>query len=719
MKAGVSIFRDHNGVAHVKAESLADLYWGQGFAHGTDRLMQMCLMRVLGQGRVCELLHDDEESLRIDRFFRRMNWSKNVSKELEKLNVEDHAAIESYCQGINSAMAKSTPWEFKLLGYRPEPFKPKDCLLMSRMLGYLTLAQSQGEIERLFVEMVQAGIDKEKLDELFPGILEGADYELIGKITLGERIVKPASLWNQAIPRMMASNNWVVHGRKTKSGKPLLANDPHLEGNRLPNVWYEVVLVGNDRYMMGASLPGIPGILSGRNNDVSWGVTYAFIDNIDSWIEQIESGRYFRKADDSWHEFEERKEVIRRKNNPSVVFGCYENEHGLLDGDPGQSGYYLVTKWAANDAGAASISAAINLWQVENVSQAMKMLAKIESGWSFVMADTHGDIAFQMSGLVPMRKKGISGFVPLPGWDESNNWQGFYPPHLLPSCQNPPDGFFATANQNLNDYGAVKPINMAMGPYRADRIVALLKENNSLGCDDMYKMQFDVYSLQAEQFMAILKPLLPETDQGKILEKWDYQYDAKSKGAYLFELFLKCLYHDVFAVNGLGEKIVKYLDKESGTFVDFYHNFDLVLLQPESLWFNEKTREEIYRVAVTRALKLTPKKWGQVQRFTLTNMFFDGKMPDILGFDKGPITAIGGRASIHQGQIYRHDGRQSTFIPTFRSVTDMSKHELHTCLLGGPSDRRFSKWYDSGIGQWQKGAYKLISPIPKKKLKFK
>ncbi|NQZ11971.1 MAG: penicillin acylase family protein, partial [Algicola sp.] len=437
MKAGVSIFRDRNGVAHIQAASVADLYWGQGFAHGTDRLMQMCLMRVLGQGRLCELLHDDDDSLRIDRFFRRMNWSKNICKELEKLNVEDHAALESYCVGVNAALAKSYPWEFKVLGFHPDPWKPKDCILMSRMLGYLTLAQSQAEIERLFVEMVQAGISKDKLDELFPTILEGFDLELIKKITLGERIVEPSSLWNQAIPRMMASNNWVVHGSKTKSGKPLLANDPHLEANRLPNVWYESVLVGGDRYMMGASLPGVPGILSGRNNDVSWGVTYAFLDSIDSWVEQCQDGRYFREGEEPWHDFELRKEVIRRKNNPSTLMVYFENEHGLLDGDPNVAGFYLATRWAANEAGVASVVAAMNMWHVDTVASAKTCISKIETGWSFVLADTHGDIAFQMTGLVPIRDKGISGFVPLAGWESKNNWQGFYPPHLLPNCTNP------------------------------------------------------------------------------------------------------------------------------------------------------------------------------------------------------------------------------------------------------------------------------------------
>lgn len=718
MKVGVTLFRDRNGIAHIKADSLIDLYYGQGFVHGRDRLMQMCLMRVLGQGRICELLHDDDESLKIDQFFRRMNWQKNLKNEIDKLNVEDHAAIEAYCYGINNAMKKSIPWEFRVLGYKPEPWKPQDCILMVRMMGYLTLAQSQGEIERLLVEMVQAGVSEDKLQALFPDKLEGLDIELLKKVTLGERIVKPESLWGGVMPRMMASNNWVVNGSKTKSRKPMLANDPHLEGNRLPNVWYENVFIGNDRYMMGVSMPGIPGILSGRNNNVSWGVTYAFIDTIDSWIEHCKEGRYYRENDKAWHDFELRNELIKRKNNPTVAMQCYENAHGLVDGDPTVDGYYLATRWSGSDGGIETIMASINMWGVKSVHKAKALAAKIDSGWSFVFADTLGDIGFQMTGKVPVRREGISGLVPLPGWLAENDWQGFHSPTAMPQCINPEQGYFCTANNDLNQYGRISPINICMASYRADRIAELLQKGSKFTFDSFREMQFDVYSKQAELFMPILKPLLPNTTQGNILKNWDLKYDAQSQGAYLFEMVLKAIYHDVFALHGLGSPVVKYLTQETSIFIDFYHNFDAVLLADDSPWFDGKSRDEIFKNAAQRALQLSPKAWGQVQSIMLKNIFFDGKLPFMLGFDKGPITIIGGRATVHQGQIYRNAGRQTTFIPTVRLITDMGRHEVYTSLLGGPSDRRFSKWYASDVEHWSNGQYKLLTPMPVKKYRF-
>lgn len=779
MRNGVNIFRDKNGVAHVKAESLADLYWGLGYSHGTDRLLQMCLMRTIGQGRICELLNDDADSLKVDKFFRRMNWSKNITQSLEALNVEDLAVIESYCKGVNNALHKSYPWEFKLVGYHPEPWKPRDCVLMGRMMGYLTLSQSQDDIQRLFIEMVQAGVSKKKLDELFPGILGGFDFDVINKINLEERIVTPQSLWGQAMPRAMASNNWVVSGDRTQSGKPMLANDPHLEGNRLPNIWYEAVLIGGDRYTMGATMPGVPGILSGRNNDVSWGVTYAFVDNLDAWVESCKDGKYLRKTsttveqseaqqieqqkqaidkanenamfefdehgevieeeelsdeqllekaqaepapqvqEQSWHEFELRRETIARKSNPSVVMSYFENEHGTLEGDPNIEGHYLCSRWAGSDSGVKSLAAIINLWSVSSIAHARDRIRQVETGWSFVFADVHGDIGFQMTGLVPIRKSGTSGFVPLAGWDETNNWKGFHSPYVMPNATNPIRGFFVTANHDLNHHGKINPINMCMADYRAQRIEQLLKEHKKIGVSEMRRMHYDVYSVQAELFMGILKPLLPDTTNGNILKEWDLNYSRNSKGAYLFEMVLQCIYHDVFGVNGLGSEVVKHLNKQTGIFVDFFANFDKVLLKEKSLWFGGKSRDEIFKGALERALQLPAKSWGQYNTVILKNIFFDGKLPNICGFDRGPISLIGGRATIHQGQVYKSDGRQTSFMPTIRMITDMSRQEYHTNMLGGPSDRRFSKWYANGVDHWLRGGYKLLTPMPAKKLKFK
>jgi penicillin amidase len=228
-----------------------------------------------------------------------------------------------------------------------------------------------------------------------------------------------------------------------------------------------------------------------------------------------------------------------------------------------------------------------------------------------------------------------------------------------------------------------------------------------------------VYSLQAEAFMKILSPLLPDTPAGNILKTWDFHYDAESTGAWLFERFYKALHLEVFGENGFGRAAVDHLDRHTGIFNDFYVNFDRVLLSENSAWFDGKTREEIYAKAAEKMLMIEPRKWGDDQKLMLTHILFDGKLPKFLGFDRGPVTVIGNRATIHQGQIYESAGRKTSFAPSYRMVTDFAKDEIFTNMAGGPSDRRFSKWYCSDLENWETGKYKRLGPDPGEKgLKF-
>ncbi|MEN8154973.1 MAG: penicillin acylase family protein [Acidobacteriota bacterium] len=719
MKNNINIWRDENGTPHVEAKDLKDLCWGQGYVHAKDRGMQMLLMRILGEGRASELLEAGDETLKIDTFFKKMNWGSNTVSEVEKFSPETKGFLEAYCEGINTAFKERIPWEFKLLGYKPELWVPEDSIMMSRMVGYLTLAQSQAEIERLFVEMVQAGVSENKLNELFPGILGGLDIELIKKVELKERIVDPSTLWNIAAPRMMASNNWVISGKRTITGEPILVNDTHLEVNRLPNIWSEVVLQIGERYMLGGTMPGFPGVLSGRTEILAWGVTYAFVDAVDSWVEKCRDGKYYREENDEWIDFKERKEIVKRKKGEDVELTFYENDHGVLEGDPFTENYYLSTKWAGSDSGGVSLSTIISMWDAQSVEEGMERFGKIETGWDFVFADKKGNIGFQMSGLVPKRKEGVSGFVPLPGWKAENNWRGFIDLSDMPYVVNPEKGYFATANHDLNEYGRSNPINIAMGSYRADRINRLLKENEKAKVEDMFRMHKDVYSIQAELYMEHLGPVLPDSENGRILKNWDLKYDKDSKGAYLFEKFYKELMSEVFGKNGFGEDAYRFLENETGTFIDFYKNFDNVLLLERSEWFDGRSREELYKEVAEKALKGKVKTWKNGREFKMAHLIFGNKLPLFLGFDRGPIVIAGGRSTIQQGQIYRSAGRDTTFMPSHRTVSDLSNDDFYSNFAGGPSDRRFSRWYCSDLKNWLEHKYKKTTPGPnQKKLKF-
>ncbi|MCL4193602.1 MAG: penicillin acylase family protein [Thermoguttaceae bacterium] len=704
------IWRDRHGVPHVVARSEPDLYWGQGVVHATDRGLQMLLMRILGQGRVSEVLRSDDSALSLDTFFRRMNWAAHTARQIEALNADSRECLDAYCEGVNSVLARRRPWELRLFGYRPETWRVDDIVMLFRVISYVSLQSSQAQMERLLVEMVQAGIEEERLHELFPGILAGLDVELLKKVTLRERVVPADVLWQTIIPRPTASNNWVLSGKKTVSGKPLLANDPHLEGNRLPNVWCEVALHIGDRFMMGGSMPGGPGVMLGRNNDVAWGVTYAFLDAVDSWVEYCRDGKYYRQPDE-WRPFASRTEVIRRKGKAPVSVTFFENEHGLLDGDPYRQGYYLATRWAAGALGGRSINRFLRMWSVTTVEEAMRTLGEVESAWNYVFADRHGNIGYQMTGTAPVRRAGASGFVPLPGWESENDWQGFQPLDALPAALNPAEGFLITANNDLNDYSRARPLNMTVGPDRAERIRQLLSEDRQYAPRDMFAMQFDVRSLQAEAFLAVLRPLLPDTPQGRILADWDCCYTERSEGAYLFEEFYWRLMKDVFGA-AMGEAVIDFLSRETAVFTCFHHHFDRLLLAEHSAWHGGRSREEWFRRAAETALRAEPRPWGESRRYALRHLLFGGKLPRWLGFDRGPVPAIGSRSTVHQGQTFRSVRRETAYVPSYRIVADMATDELHTNLEGGPSDRRFSRWYCSDLANWLAGRYKALTPHP-------
>lgn len=703
----IQLQRDKHGVIHIHSRDQHSLYLGMGYAHFLDRSSQMLLMRILGQGEGCLHLEDSEEMLAIDRFFRRMNWKEHLKMALQQLPERNRNFCSAYCDGVNQAMKDHPSPLFKLLGYQPPPWTPEDSFLLSRMTGFLTLAQSQGELERFLVQLVQAGVSRAMLEELFPGQLEGLDPDLIRQLKLSERFVPEALLWQEMISPMLASNNWVVAPERSASGHALLANDPHLEGNRLPNVWYELALRIEDRYALCATMPGLPGLLLGRNNDLAWGVTYSFMDCIDSWIEECKDGLFRR--DHTWQPFKKRTEVIQRKKHADEVLHFYENDHGVLDGDPFEAGLYLCTRWSADRSGARSIEAMQGLWPSRDVKQGMELLGQLETSWNWVLADRQGNIGYQMSGLMPLRRKGISGLVPLPGWDPANDWLGFVKAEALPRAHNPKQGYFVTANHDLNSWGLTKPITAPMGAYRAERIAEVLQSQDKISLEDCRQLQQDTYSKQAECFMDVVKPLLPDTPNGELLRNWDCHYRTDTCEPWLFEQVYRHLFEHVFGLY-LGSETTTFLTQQTGVLADFYGSFDRVLLAPESLWFKGQSRAELYRPLIAEALDTPAQTWGSENQFLLKHILLGGKLPLWARVDRGPLPLKGGRATPHQGQIYRSGNRLTSFMPTFRLVTDLGSDEVHTCLLGGPSDFPLSKWYASEIEAWLQGQYKELKP---------
>lgn len=703
----IKIQRDSHGIIHIQADNNQDLYRGIGYCHAMDRGMQMLLMRILGKGEASQYLDDSDEMLNTDKFFRKMNWHNNLKDEVDKLTPFAQELCFSYCEGVNTYLEKHIPFEFKLLKYQPNFWNTEDCLLISRMTGYLTLAQSQGEMEHFIMQAIQKGISRSHLEEFFPGQLEGLDIPLLKKVAL-KPFVPEDIRWNCALSPMMASNNWVVSGKKTASGQTIMANDPHLEGNRLPNVWYELVIKNGERYAMGSTMPGLPGVLVGRTPDLAWGATYTYMDAIDSWVEDCRFGKY--KRDEKWVEFKQREEVILRKSKPPIEVIFYENEHGVLEGDPYEEGYYLATRWSGSQSGARSLNHAVQMFDAKNVEEGMHHLGHIETAWNWVLADSSGNIGYQMSGLKPVRPDGISGLIPLPGWDSNNDWLGFEEVKNLPRSFNPPPGYFITANNNLNEYGNCQPINAPSPDYRARRIKDRLDSKEKLTIEDMKDIQQDTYSLQAQSIMNRIEDLLPEGYQTNLLKSWNFHYNLDSEAATVFENIYQEMLNEVFGKNGFGEDITHYLSAKTGIIGDFLLNFDRILLSENSHWFNNENPDDIFKRAIAKGISKPPQPWRTRQQLPLKHIILGGKLPKWARVDRGWFPVKGGRTTPHQGTIYYNGDRLTSFLPGLRIVTDFSEAAIHTSFLGGPSDRFYSKWYNSGTKEWLAGIYKRIEP---------
>lgn len=725
-KGNIIIRRMEGGIPHIRAQHEHDLYYGLGYMQGHDRQVQLWLTKLIGLGIASENLEGSDELIELDKYMRWMDFAGDAKDEEKNFSAEVKNILKAYCKGVNDAVSQSKrPLEFRLVGYHPDKWTPSDVILVGKLIGFIGLTQSQGEMEKFIIQMIQNGMDIKKLKELFPYMEEKISKELIyviERVKLNNSIVPQSIPWFKFLPNFSASNNWAVSPNRTASKAAIMSSDPHLEINRLPSIWYEAALtlrkpsknpVGKrpeDFFMIGATVPGTPFMAVGRSNNLAWSATYAFMDVIDYFIEDVKDKKYRRGK--SFVPFKVRQETIKPKKKDPIVVKYYENEHGVLDGEPDEDGYYLAFAWSARRGSIAeTMDNIIKVPTAKTTSEAMNYFANLPfAAFNWVMADTKGNIGFQMSGRFPKKAPGTSGILPYLGWDKSQDWKGFVDPKKYPRIINPKEGYVLTANEDLNHLGKVEVQNLPMAPYRADRIKEHLSQGKALTVNDMKLMHFDTYSTQARTFMEIIGPLLPKSKNAKILRNWDYKYDVRSKGATLFERVYEELLKIVFGENGLGTDVVDYALSETPVFNAFFGNFDRILLSTKSSWFNGSSRDEIYRKAIERGLKKKAVPYGKGRKVLLANLFFAGKLPNFLGFDYGPIELRGSRATIPQGQIFKFGGRLTTFAPSYRFISDMSEKTVYTNIPGGPSDRRFSKYYTMDIDGWEKGRYKALRP---------
>ncbi len=715
--------RDEAGVPHVEAVDWQAAIYALGYLHAIDRPTQIYFARAVAAGRAAERIAAKPELVEMDLFLRRAGLDRRIEAEAESLDPRIHEQLVWYCEGVNDGIAhggKSLPmW---VTGFAPAEWTPRAVLLLGNLLSFAGLAVGEQEAEQTLLELIQLGIDENRIRELFSPYLDGIDFQPLREIQVARRLSDEALEVLADLPRLAGSNAWAVGPQRSATGSALLACDPHLEVNRLPAIWYEVALkwgrgTNQQSYAMGATLPGCPLMAVGRNPKLSWGVTYLAADTSDFFIEDCRpggaTGWQYRRGQE-WFDFRKRCETIERKGQRPVELCVYENDLGILTCEPSpeKPGSYLSVTWIGDRPGTGrAIGTWLDILKCETAKEGMELVrGSPHPSLVWVFADFDGHIGLQASGWLPQRPPQSSGITPLPAWDEANHWRGIVDAAALPREYDPAIGFVATANeeQYLKDG---TPLHASHLPdYRRRRIAERLTELPKATVEDMQALQYDVLSTQARDLMPVLLAHVPDCPLKEKLLAWDCRFNPESTEATLFLTFYRHVLLEIFGhESGIGWRRMFYLSTRMGYSRMLLAACDRSLRRVTSSWWQTRDKGALIRTAAERAMNEPIKPWGEVNHFHFVNRFINlGSVGRLLGLRSPTMPMPGCHATPFQGHLLTTKTRESTFAPSYHFVSDLGTDLAWTNLPGGPSESAFSWWYQSDVPLWREGKYKVL-----------
>ena len=566
----VTVRRDARSIPYIEAANDADLYFAQGFITASDRLWQMDLLRRVSRGELSEIF--GKQVLEEDKRWRRYGFSKIAEESLTTLNPSLKTALENYSRGVNAYIATldkdSMPPEFKILQYQPTAWKPTDTLCIGKILADGLSSTWRQDLIRASLQ----SLPKDKLADLtnnitpFDVVLYGKDvsqipnskFQISNQVAVADETLKfaenDAKIRESSLSRvglyaedLAASNDWVISGKRTADGKPILANDPHLQP-AAPGIWYLTHLSTPDMRVSGVTFPGVPGIVLGHNGDIAWGATNVGPDVQDLYKETFnDKGEY--KTPNGWEKIVIRKEEIKVRSNPqspvteTQVLDVEETRNGAIITD--ETGQKFALKWTARDPKNQEFEAFFLMNRAKNWDDFQTAL-KTYGGASqnFVYADVKGNIGWYAAGKIPIRKTG-DGALPYDGATTDGDWVGYIPFGELPHLYNPPAGFIVTANQRTvgTDYKYYGVMTRdAANPWRARRIYNLLKDNTKVTMDDVRDIQHDVFSnVYADLANEIVKNEAASPETLAALKDWDGKMTAETKAGLIVNEIRNCV----------------------------------------------------------------------------------------------------------------------------------------------------------------------------------
>ncbi len=721
LKNKVEIVRDSDGVPHIFALNDYDALFAQGYIHAQDRMWQLEYQRRAGAGRLSEIL--GTKTLESDKYIRTLGFYRSAKSAYSVLDKDTKMLLDAYVAGINAWIEEEHPLpiEFKILGFKPKRWNPIDSLVWVKMMDLDLSKNYKSELRR--IRLIRM-FGKERAADLTPEYPED-----------GISIISPEELSMKSLNRLISfhyklenwlnmggihkgSNNWVISGQHTVSGKPVLANDPHLEAG-IPSVWYLNELKGDRLHVVGASIPGLPGIVIGHNEDIAWGITNFGPDTQDLFIEKINPENQNQYWDrNKWVNMNiiEEKIYVKGKKKP-IRWAARSTRHGPMLSDVIQSAdLSLALRWTALDEGDTTLNAFTGInragsWQ--DFETALKSyVAPIQN---FVFADKLGNIGYIGYGKVPIRKRG-DGLLPVPGWNGRYDWKSYLPIKQLPKVLNPQKGFIVTANNRVvpKNYPYLLSKEWAT-PHRSQRITELIEEFTKYGdkikLEDMAKIQGDQMSLQSLELLPYLLKIKPDNvKQAKALaylNSWDGVTSKRSIATTIYQAW----------VNHLGNHIIKD-DLKKNQNNDLYTYFSdrrlalflLDVLEAEkSAWcdnvFTPKidTCMDAVKWALNDAIleleermgeNMTEWQWGKIHKTQFPHRPFS-QIFFLKPFFHREIENGGAHSTVNPSPPKYSKGYKNYLVPGFRMLIDMN--DFNHCFFiqtPGQSGQFLSRHYD-------------------------
>ncbi len=722
LRDSVKVYFDEYRIPHIFARNDHDLYFAQGYITARDRLWQMEFQTYAAAGRLSEFL--GLRTVQYDRYQRRIGMGYAAEQALEGINKNEKTkeAIEAYAAGVNAWIEqlspKDYPLEYKIMNYEPGEWTPLKSALLFKNMTY-TLA---GRNSDLRMSNTRAYLGESFISEVMdldpswndPTIPAGTPWEFEAM-----EVQKPKSNFQPSIAEdlqpyqpdpMNGSNNWAVSGSKTRSGYPILANDPHLNMT-LPSIWYTLQLHSPNVNAMGATLPGAPSVIIGFNEDVAWGTTNVGADVWDWYeIEFRDSTLAEYRYDGEWRETEKRIEEIKVKDAETIIDTVYYTHHGPVvqdfSGEALRSGIpkFHAMRWIAYEE-SNEVNYFMKINKAKNYEDYRDALRDFKSpAQNWVFADKK-DIALTVTGQYPLKWENQGRFIS-DGSDPLYDWQGWVPFEQIPSIKNPSRGFVSSANQDPTAPDYPYYLDDDFAPFeRGKRINDRLAAMKQITKEDMQELQLDNYSYHAAKVLPMmLKVLHTDTLSGSgpqsvtLLEEWNYHNNSREIAPSIFKFWWDALYREIWSD--------EYNSVDAGmSWPERDQVAYLVLNRPELPWYDNINTDdkETLEILINRAFYLATKRledeygsigdnwqWGYVSDTDI------GHLAQLPGMGIQNLFTSGGAESVN--------AIRGSHGPSWRMVVELGPEiRAHGIYPGGQSGNPGSPYYDNMIGDWNEG----------------